>query len=300
LPHLGRGRYNAGVPRATFPSRVAAALLLIALAPAAEADSDDVEQHLIVAEDAFLDVEYETALEALTRAESETGATEDQLARLLALRGTILFLQGDEDRARVVYTRLLTLDPSYSLPGEHPPRASAFFDGVRAETASPPEVDHRPPGSFRASEPLEISATVRNATAAHSVRIFYRRRGERGFSSVEMARLEGERFVGTIPTFAALGGEQSGSVEYFILVALGEDRVANAGTPRRPLSFSVSGDDGGRRPPSTGGVASQWWFWTAIGAAVAVAVGLGVGLAFGLPSGQPSGDVEVTFRFIEE
>lgn len=298
LPSRQADLYNAWVPQ-LWPNALAA-LVVLCSSGLARADSEAVENHLIVADDAFLDVEYDTALEALAMAEAETGATDEQLARILALRGTIFCLQGDLAHARGVYTRLLTLSPGYRLPEEHTPRAAEFLEQVRAETAGPPEIDHSPPRSFRPGEAMEIRAEVRNVTPDHSVRLFFRRRGDRSYSSVDMTLEEGDRFAAAIPAFAALGGDEVGVVEYFIVVAIGDERLANAGTPRRPMSFSVARAQGSGRPDrghSEADVTSRWWFWTAIGAAAAVALGVGLGLGFGLQTGQPEGAAEVTFHF---
>lgn len=273
---------------------------LLCLAGEARGQSEPVEELLEDAEEAFLDVEYERALDLLYRAEDlQEEASDEQIVRLLALRGTILYLQGDEADARGAFGRLLALDRGYRLPEHFPPRAAEFFDAVRQEVAVAVSVDHRPPRGFRLGDPMEIEATIRGVTSLHTVRIFFRLAGGRGYSSTEMERLEGDRFIGTIPATGSIGEGRGGEVEYFILVVAGDERVANSGSPGDPHAFTYgTGQSRPARPSSASRVLRSWWFWTAVGGAVVLALGLGLGL--GLGGDEPeTGSVDLTIRFNE-
>jgi hypothetical protein len=276
-------------------------VLALSLPWEARADTEEAENQIIIAEDSFLDVEYEMALDALRRAESTTGVTESQRLRILALRGTIHYLQEDQSSARRAYEELLSLDPEYRLPEEHPPRAVSFLEEMRGSRGGPLEIVHAVPRSFESGDPLLLRATVEGATDRHTVQVFYRVEGERNYSSTDMERESGDEFVGEIPASGPLASEQGGVVEYFILVAEGETRIANEGSPRTPLSFSILDEDGGRgsgRRQNRGtSIVGRWWFWTAIGATVALGLGLGLGL--GLSGGDDietgGADLNITF-----
>lgn len=268
-------------------------LIVFCLCVSAHADTDQVEDQLVVAEDAFLDVEYEAALEALAEAEEFSGATDEQLMRLLALRGTLHHLLGNEADARTAYLRLLAMDPHYHLPEEHPPRAGEFLDSVRAERDVPISIDHRSPVRFEPTESFDIIADISGVRSGQTISIFYRSEGDSAYRSTEMERIEGDRFAGEIPA-SAQTLEDGGEVEYFILVAQGEERLAHEGSPRDPLTFIVGvGDD---RSGSGGSVARSWWFWTIIGAAIAAGLGLGLGLGLGGDQ-ETTGAVEGTAIF---
>lgn len=252
------------------------------------------------AEEAFLDVEYENALDLLLRAESLGGLGDSDMMRLLALRGTLMFLQGEQEEARVAYGRLLSFDPDFRLPEEHPPRAAEFLETVRQETARPVSLAHSPPGVFEPGEPMLVEASILDLASSHAVRVFFRLRGEGGYSSTEMVRRSGDLFVGTIPATGALGIGAGGVVEYFIMVVAGDDRIANSGTPNRPHSFRIRGSAPSSTPTrERTSVVRSWWFWTAIGGAVVLAFGLGLGLGLGDDAG-PAGSVDVTLRFTED
>ncbi len=262
------------------------------------AQTTDVTTLLEEAEESFLDVEYENALDLLLRAESFGPSSDAEMMRLLALRGTILFLQGSAEEARVAFGRLLSYDAEATLSEAHPPRAAEFLEDVRRESARPVSLAHIPPRGFGPSEPMVIEASIQATTRAHTARIFYRLGGEGGYSSTEMVREEGDRFVGTIPATGALGVGGGGEVEYFIMVVAGDERIANSGSPSRPHSFRIRGSSpvpqpSGDRPS----IARRWWLWTAIGGAVALALGLGLGLGLSGGDDGPSGSVDVTLGF---
>lgn len=301
----GGPRYNGAVPASPrLLLRIATATLLVAMhSPAARAESARVERLLTSAEDSFLDVEYEDALGSLQNAERLGEASDAQLLRILALRGTIYLLMDDETQARANFERLLSLDRSYQLPETYTPRAQAFLERMRreAEAASAISISHEPPARFAPGERLVITATVRGVTEGYAVSIFHRIFGEHSYSSTEMTCVEGDLFAGEIPADGELAAGQDGIVEYFIVVTDGETRVANEGSPRNPLSFEVAGDGGRRGGGGRGtGVARRWWFWTILG--VAVAAGLGFGLGFGLSDDAqvPTGDITITLDFQDE
>jgi hypothetical protein len=284
------------------PLALLVAFLVVLLSGEAQAESARVERLITSAEDAFLDVEYEDALGSLSNAEGLGEASDEQLQRILALRGTIYVLMEDEGEARASYARLLSMDPGYQLPETHTPRAQAFFDRVRRDIATSQAVSivHEPHARFAPGEPLVLTATVRGVTAEHTVSIFHRLYGERSYSSTEMTRGDGDVFSGEIPVGGQLDERRGGIVEYFIVVASGEARIANEGSPRNPLSFEVAGSDGTTGNGGGTSVARRWWFWTIIG--VAVAAGLGLGLGFGLGGAEdvPTGDVPITLTFADD
>lgn len=261
------------------------------------ASEELAENQLIIAEDAFLDVEYEGALEALERAESTDGVTDSQLARIFALRGTIYYLLDNEREATTAYRRLLTMEPSFELSDTHPPRAVEFLESLRGDYApSTVEVDHRQPRHFVVGDPLVLEASISGVRPSHTVRIFYRPEGERSYSSTPMEQIDGTRFEGEIPASGRLASTEGGIVEYFILVAEGEERLANAGSPHSPLSFEIIGD-GETRSPNSNSIVRRWWFWTIIGGAVAVGLGVGLGLGLGGSDDVDTGSVEGTLTF---
>jgi hypothetical protein len=279
-----------------------ATLLVATFSPEARAESARVERLLTSAEDSFLDVEYEDALGSLQSAEALGEASDAQVERILALRGTIYLLMEDETQARANFERLLSMDRAYQLPEDYTPRAQTFLERVRqeAEAASAVSISHEPPERFEPGQRLIITASVQGVAAGFVVSVFHRLFGEHSYSSTEMPRVEGDQYAGEIPLDGELASGHGGIVEYFIVVTDGETRVANEGSPRNPLSFEVVGTSGRRQGGGGTSVARRWWFWTILG--VAVAAGLGFGLGFGLAGEEqgPTGDVAITLSFDAE
>ena len=286
------------MPRWLFLEATVFSAILTGAGPVV-AETSDVDSLLAAAEEQFLDVEYESALETLERADGTGGLSHGQTTRLLALRGTIHLLMGGVTEAHEAYSQLLAADPTYVLPEEYPPRAAEFLESIRGEIAVPVSLVHTPLHDIAVGQPVTIEVQVPGAPSQFDVRIFFRGGGERGYSSTEMSRIASDRFVGTIP--GSLGSEGTSTIEYFIVVSDGDRRVAHSGSPSRPHSVLVAG--GGSQPeprPRGQPIVRRWWFWTALGGGVALALGLGLGIGLGGSSDAETGTVDLTLRFPQD
>lgn len=242
---------------------------------------------------AFDDLDYQKAIDLLTRAVAEKLSKEDKVAAYQKLSVCHIAFE-DEAAAKNDFENLLRLDRSFHLDNTVAPRMRAVFDQAKAavdsadpltpppNTPPPPKPEEPPPQAKPTPLQVELDPLLPIAGAAISVKAFspaveekaasaqlyYRTAGQTGFSKVVGDGTAG-RFSITIPGMSVT----TPGLEYYVIALdAGGTPIAVAGDADHPLSTNV-----GERAKSSKKAA------VALGVAggvvvVAVAVGLLVAL----------------------
>lgn len=232
------------------------------------------------------DLQYDEALALLRRALNIGEMPRRDVVEVYKYMGFIYLIQGEEKYAEASFQLLLQQAPDHRLnPLLTPPRFIEFFEEVKARSRAEAAVvlEHSPPDSFRAGQPLEIvSYMVDRGGRAERLNVYFRLKGQS--SSYSSARLrvdpaEPTRYSGLIPY---VFGEQTGTfvIEYY-LAALAADGqwLSTVGDPRAPLEIPVEVTGVFRPDKPTASIFSRWWFWAgAVGAAGLAGGGLFLGL----------------------
>jgi hypothetical protein len=242
--------------------------------------------HLSRAKDEYERLEFDRAARTLQRAIEYSRNCKWDLAEIYRLKGFVDSVNSERERCQRAFEILLALDPSYTMPGNVPPKIrSCFEDALQVAPARRTlAIRHQPPQTALPNAPVGVDVRVIDPLRlVDKVQVFFRREGVDVYTAV-MARADDEVSV-VIPALA-LGPDPDGyAVEYFVrAVDRWEGTLAEAGSPREPLRFRVA------EAKLSKPVYERWWFWTLVGVGVAG----GVGTAVAVTSG--SGD-DFTLRF---
>jgi hypothetical protein len=127
------------------------------------ADTADV---IAQANESIRELRYEEALQLVDRAWQSGGATPEQLRELFAIAGQAAGSIGDDDAARLWFSRWLCLEPQAQLAAGTSPKLTALFAqardalGGRALTATAVRNEHALAVHVK-SDPLSLAAAVR-------------------------------------------------------------------------------------------------------------------------------------------
>ncbi|UJR78730.1 hypothetical protein [Sandaracinus amylolyticus] len=215
------------------------------------------------------EAEFERALGALERAESETLAR-DELVTLYEQRALVRFALGDARGAERDLTLLAALEPNRVLDGRAPPRLRAVFEQARASLGGRVSLDvavARTEGSAR------VHATLIRAPAGlvREVVISYRLGASGAWQSAR-----GDEVVIDAPDAA--------EISLFVIArGAGGAVIAEDGSERAPRRVvGTVSPEIARSEPDEAPSDDTWLHWgigLGAGGAVALAVALGVGIA---------------------
>ncbi len=295
---------------------ICVALCLTLLAPClpmnAQAKGKSGEVLLQEAKILYDNLQYREALNKLKTAVRMRGNKRSTIVDIYKVMGVIYIALGKKKHAHRAFQLLLKVNPNYEMnPLLTSPKILSFFNSVKNEQRKKDRVimKHTPVTDTPAASRIEVKAYVVDLQKKlKEMKLFFRRRDEPNYSetsmnaSLDTAKGRGAKtYVGAIPFIWTLYEETELFVEYYIagLDARG-NWVANAGTPKEPLTFRInlmSGElpEGVRRTP----LVKSWWFWTLIGVGVA---GLATGAYFiadeaTQPPGPPkTGQAELIFH----
>jgi tetratricopeptide (TPR) repeat protein len=244
---------------------VVASCALLAAAPA----RGDVEsEHVRAGLAAFERLQYERAVTLLEQARAESLTREEKIATYRTLGFSYVALDRP-DEAQRDFERLLTIDPAIELDLRVSPRVRAVFEAARAEVAQ--HGQHQPPAhrlaelspavdpaAPRAGETVALTL-VHGGGMARRAELFYRTRGELGFSRVE-APVDDAGRVRLIVPGVAVGAP---ALEYYAIV-LDEAgaAIARAGSLAGPLALPVT--------PRPVPLHRRRWFWGVMGGVAGV------------------------------
>jgi tetratricopeptide (TPR) repeat protein len=227
-------------------------------------------------------LQYREAMKKLKDAIKAKGNKRQDIVEIYKYMGFIYIVQGQKKHAQRAFELLLKVDPDYEMnPLLTSPKILNFFNKVKESLAKKDKVimRHTPLAELAAAERVELKAYVVDLHhKLQDMNVYYRRRGDPEYSSVDMqpskeaaAGRGAVTYVGYIPFIWSVYDEVELFIDYYIA---GLDRdgrwVANMGNPKQPMSFRInlmSGKipEGVRKTP----LLKSWWFWTLLAAGVA-------------------------------
>ena len=227
-------------------------------------------------------LQYREAMKRLKKAIKAKGNKRRDIVEIYKYMGFIYIVQGQKKHARRAFELLLKVNPDYEMnPLLTSPKILNFFNKVKESVAKKDKVimRHKPLAELAAAERVELKAYVVDLhRKLQDMKVYYRRRGDPEYSSVDMqpskeaaASRGATTYVGYIPFIWSVYDEVELFIDYYIAGLDREGRwVANMGNPKQPMSFRInlmSGNvpEGSRKTP----LVKSWWFWTLIVAGVA-------------------------------
>ncbi|WP_186002173.1 MULTISPECIES: hypothetical protein [Corallococcus] len=246
---------------------------------------------------------FQEALAAVQRGLDAPDVTDDELVELYRLQGLTALYLGDEALARGAYEKLLQARPDFELPRSAPPKVRAVFaklkEDLRHRRVHPVTLEVDPIPDPAPGERVQVDATLRDMALGARARLFYRRAGAQGFSSVDFVRdrAQAEHYSAVLPAYELPVESTSYEVEYYFeVVDAAQRRLAGRGDPFHPLLFQVASRTAPATAALTEGPSRPWykspWLWVAVGA---VAVGGTAGVV-ALSSSEERGRVPITIR----
>ncbi|RYZ40188.1 MAG: hypothetical protein EOO71_17110 [Myxococcaceae bacterium] len=245
---------------------------------------------------------FQETLDVVQRGLDAPDVTDDELVELYRLQGLTALYVGDEALARGAYEKLLQARPDFELPRSAPPKIRALFaklkEDLKNRRVHPVTLEVDPIPDPAPGETVQVEATLRDMALGARARLFYRRAGAQGFSSVDFVRDRSrpEHYSAVLPSYELPVESTSYEVEYYFeVVDAAQRRLAGRGDPFHPLLFQVAP----RSAPAATlaeGQGRPWykspWVWVAVGA---VAIGGTAGVV-ALTSSEDRGRVPITIR----
>lgn len=246
---------------------------------------------------------FQEALAAVQRGLDAPDVTDDELVELYRLQGLTALYLGDEALARGAYEKLLQARPDFELPRSAPPKVRAVFaklkEDLRHRRVHPVTLEVDPIPDPAPGERVQVDATLRDMALGARARLFYRRAGAQGFSSVDFVRdrAQAEHYSAVLPAYELPVESTPYEVEYYFeVVDAAQRRLAGRGDPFHPMLFQVASRTAPATAALTEGQSRPWykspWLWVAVGA---VAVGGTAGVV-ALSSSEERGRVPITIR----
>ena len=197
------------------------------------------------------------------------------VTRAWLLRAGIALAKKDQAGATDAYAHALTLDHSITPPTEAKANLAFMKAGEQLGESQPLSVEHTPPASIKAGQPVELVFTPKwdLMHQVTSLRIGYRLAGGKAFS---MFTAQPGRVA--LPRPFTLAIPPGARVEYYAEGLDAHEAVLeHVGTDTAPFAIQVQE----KTKPS---VAKKWWFWTAmVGVAAAAATGVALGVTLTQP-----------------
>lgn len=249
-------------------SSLLGALLLCSSPVKAQRNNPLIEQ----GQGLYDELRFEEALQVLSAALVRSGNTNEDRATLFRLLAFTYNALGRDEESAGAYRSLLGLSPDYEPEQSVAPRVRTFFSQVRTQweaegrpglpPPSPVSIAHRSPAQQDRTVAVELRASLDDPSQRVERLVLAYRQGTNDVFRRVDCDLAGEEYVATIP------GEdiRPPLVEYYFEALDGSGLpVAARGDVAAPLRIAVEAEQ-------EGGVATKWWFWTAIGVGVAAAV----------------------------
>lgn len=220
--------------------------------------------------------------------------TTDQRLEAWRLQGSAKAIIEDPVDAEKPFRLLLRSRVDYELPENTPPKILAVFRKVQSEEralASQLQVVQRdrtianlkllgePPTRAQGGLPLKFSFRLRDPTGAvDSVRVPYRRAGQKDFSMLALSLAESGEWKGAIPGDVT-ADDKGFKLEFYVETIDGQGPLLTMGGPAAPKLVEVAA---GQVPRERFTPVPKGLFWTSVGvtAALGVAAGaLGISLS---------------------
>jgi hypothetical protein len=226
----------------------------------------------------------------------EQPQSHENLVALYQMLGTAYGVLGKSDQASDAFTKLLGIEPAFTLPRGLSPKVTRPFREAGGYWLDRPKGLQVLPGlptEISVGKALALSVRLDDPLSmATNVRVSYRFQGDTEYKKLEAA--VSPNISMTIPAEQIqprAGGDYN--VELFVtaLSARGGE-LRQAGDPGHPLTVLVRGpkenlvvitNDKGQTvvvQKQKKPLIKQWWLWTAVGAVVVVGAALGGGLGY--------------------
>lgn len=216
-------------------------------------------------------MEYDKAIETATEAVHRGGNSIKDLKRAYTILAHGLAVLGQDGPARDYYTKLLVIDPKFSLSKDVSPKVRAPLITARSDRAGRPGIVavHRPPTSARYDEQLVLRIQVIEdpLDMVKGASVHYRLPG-RGKPSTLGVGGDEKELVLALPLTVL--GAHAGTLTYDINLL---DVYNNVVWSKRAVDVQLVGD----APPVAAAVTAEsgspwytrWWVWTIAGVVVA-------------------------------
>lgn len=253
----------------------------------ADADPHAVEKLLARGQKLFDEQEYAAVIQALTPVTRDARATRAQRLRALELIALSHFIRNDQGAARVIFERILDIDPGYQLRDTSgSPKIREFFEELKRRLIpgynpqAGADLEHAAPTSGAAARPIELEVrATRGAERVFELVVAVRRRGELGYRLFPGAPRGGGRWRFRVTP------EPSAKpyvLEYYVEARdAGGAQIARIAAPDAPLEISLGA---GAAPPRP-------WYrrWYVIAGASAVVAAGAAGIAVAATRGPGPG-----------
>jgi tetratricopeptide (TPR) repeat protein len=239
------------------------------------------EEALAVGEDFLKQGRIDDATAQLDQYERHPGNERAGVARAWVLRAGIALAKKDQAAATNAYAHALELDHSITPPTEAKANLAFMKAGEMLGESQPLTVEHTPPASIKAGQPVELVFTPKwdQLHEVASLRIGYRLAGGKAFSmfSAQPGKV-------ALPRPFTLAIPPGARVEYYAEALDAHDAVLeHVGTEAAPFAIQVQE----KAKPS---IAKKGWFWATMVGVAAVAA---TGIALGVTLSQPPPPVDV-------
>jgi len=220
-------------------------------------------------------LEYDKVIPLADALLTRNDLTSEQRLEALRLLGSAKAIVQDPVDAERPFRLLLRARPSYDLPPDTPPKILAVFRKVQSEEVALAaqlkgversqlianlKVTGEPPKEMIGGRPLRFAYRVRDtAGVVESMRVLYRRAGQKAFSSLALERSEDAEWRGVIPgEFTA--GDEAFALEYVTQTADRDGPLLVLGSEAAPSRIQVSA---GQVPKEAFKPLAPAVFWTA-------------------------------------
>jgi hypothetical protein len=222
-------------------------------------------------------LEYDKVIPLADTLLARDDLTSPQRLEALRLLGSAKAIVQDPVDAERPFRLLLRARPSYDLPPDTPPKILAVFRKVQSEEVALAaqlkgversqlitnlKVTGEPAKAVLGGRPVRFAYRVRDtAGVVESMRVLYRRAGQKAFSALALERSEDGEWRGVIPgEFTA--GDEGFSLEYVAQTADRDGPLLVLGSETSPLGIQVSA---GQVPKEAFKPLAPPVFWTAAG-----------------------------------
>jgi hypothetical protein len=238
-------------------------------------------------------LEYDQVIPLAEALLARDDLSQEQRLEVYRLQGSARAIVEDPIDAERPFRLLLRARPDYDLPADTPPKILAVFrkvqseekalasqlrDVERARLIANVRLSGEPPKEAVGGRPLRFAYRVRDtAGVVETMRLQYRRAGQKAYSSLALERSEDGEWHGVIP--GEFTADPTGfSLEYTVETADRDGPLVTQGTVAAPLTLAVAA---GQVPTTAFKPVPRGVFFVMMGATAAIGAAAGVtGLLF--------------------
>lgn len=256
--------------------------------PAAPSMARTAAEALAQLDSLYKTLEYAAVIPLAEQVLARSDLSSDQRLEAYRLQGSAKAIVEDPVDAERPFRLLLRARPEYDMPAETPPKILAVFRKVQSEERALASqlrgversrliaalrLSGEPAKEAQGGRPIRFAYRVRDtAGVVETVKVQFRRAGQKAFSSLALERSEEGEWRGLIPgEFTA--DEKGFTLEYLTETADREGVLLAAGSQAQPLTIEVSA---GQVPVQAFKPISKPVFFTSVGLTAAAGVASGV------------------------